>query len=341
MAREAQQGRDGVRQPPPLPPWQRPPQLVGNRVGWYANDFPKVGWGVGGGADKNKCKGKEAVEDVGGAKPKERTEVERILDELRRLNEFEEAERPPWWADAKEDADQRLAAARAARDRAKPLAAQLRDANAELEKDGRERAAAAEAERAAVEALEKARERHTAARAKEVASRARAMEVQALWAAAPQDAEQGGKRTTANDVDVLRVQMQQCCAQLGGDFDASGLPAIFELLAEKQRAAAQAQEEAEAAAAQSAADAAAAAGAARADAAAAGGGAAPPQPANGSGGGGADMDEDGLPELTEEEEQAWLRGSPPDQVREPEQHKRFAEIREALFANALKRQRRG
>ena len=54
------------------------------------------------------------------------------------------------------------------------------------------------------------------------------------------------------------------------------------------------------------------------------------------------MDEDGLPELTEEERR-WLSGeaAEPDAAAAPEQHKRFLEVQRRAMRDLAKRQRCG
>ena len=54
------------------------------------------------------------------------------------------------------------------------------------------------------------------------------------------------------------------------------------------------------------------------------------------------MDEDGLPELTEEERR-WLNGETeqPDATAAPEQHKRFLEVQQRAMRDFAKRQRCG
>ncbi|CAK0911032.1 unnamed protein product, partial [Prorocentrum cordatum] len=122
--------------------------------------------------------------------------------------------------------ESKLEAARAARDKAKPTSAQLREANSEAEKAAKAVVAADELARKCQEALQEASAGKQEALQADAAARAHAIEVRARTAT---DAKEAEPRAAANDVDVLKVQAEQLRRQLGAsEFD---LPACFTKLA--------------------------------------------------------------------------------------------------------------
>ena len=255
--------------------------------------------------------------------------IETLLDRQKQLAQVESTfaggELPEWLPKAQQDTDKQLQEARAARDKAKPMAVQLRDAAAKTAKAQKQVEQAAEAARKAQEALVGLQAQLQEARQAEAAARAHELELQARDAAerpAPQ------ARTTANDVDVLRVQLEQLAAKAGRSLEDYGSFDLGRLAADvgQQQAAA----EPTGPPGQPAGP----------------GGGAPPaagQPeAEAGGAAGMSVDQEATPDLTEEERD-WLNGKQPVPNREahPEQHKRYLDVLQKQHGYQLKRQRLG
>ena len=116
------------------------------------------------------------------------------------------------------EVDAKLQAARAARDKAKPTAALLREANLRAEKASKAAVAAEEARKcqaapqAAHSKLQEARQAEAAARAQQLEAQARV-------------ANEAPPRAVGNDVDVFRVQCAQLAGRVGVSLEDLGLAA--------------------------------------------------------------------------------------------------------------------
>ncbi|CAK0909313.1 unnamed protein product, partial [Prorocentrum cordatum] len=128
------------------------------------------------------------------------------------------------------DVEAQLRSACESRGRAKPTAAQLREANLRAEKAAATLVAAETEEQRCQAALQAARAKVQEAKQAEEAARAYQVEVQARVAA------DGLSRGVANDVDVLRVQRVHLAGRVGVSLEELGLAAgLAKLAADLER----------------------------------------------------------------------------------------------------------
>ena len=228
--------------------------------------------------------------------------------------------------------DAQLVAARAARDKAKPLGQQVRDASAKAEKADKQVAAARDEVQLLQDKLRDAQRRFQEAQDAQAAARAVVIDLQGRLAA---EGAAGGPRE-ATDVDALSAMLSGAARTLGEEVPSEVSGYLARLGTKQSQLRAQPQEP-------PAPD--ASSGLAPAGVPPGGGGRAGASPAAEAGPGAhsaMELDEDGLPEL-DEEELRWVSGAAaaPDATTEPELHARYVACQSKAFEFLAKRRKRG